>query len=346
MFHLLFKDFPGEKGTAMEKNTDGLMKPNGRFSKFGEFFRKLGQDNLSPFAAEVTLFTVISAFPFFMFLFSLLSFLHISNSAFFDFIDKLLPAVILPYVHHFFENYLPKTTGTFTAVTALAALWAGSKGFLGIEKGLNGIYEQAEKRNPFYRRLLSLIYTVMLALFILVLLAVFVFGNLMFDRINSAFPKAVPVIETIRSSRTGITLVILTVFFTTVFRFVPNRRAHKTSIVTELPGALIASFGWVGFSFLYSYYVNHLSNYSAIYGSLTTIVMLLLWLYICIFIMFFGAEINTLLKWYEVHARVLERRAAKKEKRARKRALKKEAGLSEATEAVEAASVAVKISDD
>lgn len=300
---------------------------NSRFSKLNAFCQKLGRDNLSPFAAEVTLFTVISVFPFFMFLFSLFSLLHISYASFFEFIDKLLPNMILPYVHHFFENYLPETTTAFTAVAALAALWAGSKGFLGIEKGLNGIYEQAEQRNPFYRRFLSLIYTVVLALFILALLAVFVFGNLMFDRINNAFPKAEPVIETIRSSRTGITLVVLTIFFTTVFRFVPNRRAHKTNLLTELPGALVASAGWVGFSFLYSYYINNLSNYSAIYGSLTTIVMLLLWLYTCIFIMFFGAEINTLLKWYEIHARMLERRALKKERRKVKKEAKKDAKL-------------------
>ncbi len=111
-------------------------------------------------------------------------------------------------------------------------------------------------------------------------------------------------------------------FFTSIFKVIPNRQAHKTSIFTELPGSIIATGGWIGFSYLYSLYVDKAKNLATIYGSLTAVVLLLLWLYICSFIMFVGAEINSILKLYEVRARILERRAKRQLAKEQKRELK------------------------
>jgi len=63
----------------------------------------------------------------------------------------------------------------------------------------------------------------------------------------------------------------------------------------EFPGAIISAAGWVGFSALYSFYITHFANYSYLYGSLTAIVLLMLWLYFCMNILFFGAEVNVLI---------------------------------------------------
>ena len=62
----------------------------------------------------------------------------------------------------------------------------------------------------------------------------------------------------------------------------------------QLPGAVCATAGWMGFSLAFSLYFSRIvgKNYSYMYGSLAAIVLLLLWLYACMCILFFGAEIN------------------------------------------------------
>jgi membrane protein len=60
----------------------------------------------------------------------------------------------------------------------------------------------------------------------------------------------------------------------------------------SLPGALVASLGWMGFSRLYSVYVRYVSSYSNIYGSVYAVALSMLWLYCCVTILFYGGLLN------------------------------------------------------
>ena len=87
-------------------------------------------------------------------------------------------------------------------------------------------------------------------------------------------------------------LVLLTVFFAALYLFLPNRRERFLYV---LPGALAAAAAWLGFSAAFSAYVNHSNHYSALYGSLSTILLTMIWLYVCLSILFYGAYLNQLL---------------------------------------------------
>ncbi len=276
------------------------------------FSRKLRDDYITSFAAETTLFMVISCFPFLMFVFSLLEHLPISGDSIRLICQVFLPATINRYAVALLDRMIPNGSGTVLATTAIAFLWAGSKGFLSLERGLNNVYSRLEKRNYFLRRFLSLIYTLLFALFLILVLVVFVFGNQIFARIETSFPSVANLAFLIKSVRTTIGIAVLTVLFTSMFLLIPNRRGQHSSFITELPGALFASIGWLVFSYLYSFYIDHMSNFSAIYGNLTAIVLCLLWLYICMYILFVGAEINGFLKLYEIRASILRRKRKEK----------------------------------
>ena len=69
----------------------------------------------------------------------------------------------------------------------------------------------------------------------------------------------------------------------------PNRRNR---FADSLPGALLASIGWLVFSDLYSIYVEHFSNYANLYGSVYAVALSMLWLYCCISIVFYGGALN------------------------------------------------------
>jgi membrane protein len=77
-----------------------------------------------------------------------------------------------------------------------------------------------------------------------------------------------------------------------MYKSLPSR---KIKFIDQIPGAVITSAGWVSFSILFSFFVDNFSNYANIYGSLTAIIVLMLWMYICMYIMFIGAELNCIL---------------------------------------------------
>ena len=71
----------------------------------------------------------------------------------------------------------------------------------------------------------------------------------------------------------------------------PNRKA---GIFGQIPGALVAAVGWLLFSLLFALYVDRFSNYTSLYGGLSAIVVFMLWLYVCMYILLLGGEINLL----------------------------------------------------
>ena len=94
------------------------------------------------------------------------------------------------------------------------------------------------------------------------------------------------------SLRTFLALALLTLFFVALYTWLPYERQD---IRLQLPGALISTVGWIGCSYGFSIYFNYFGNYSYMYGSLTAVVILMLWLYACICILFFGADVDDIL---------------------------------------------------
>ena len=85
---------------------------------------------------------------------------------------------------------------------------------------------------------------------------------------------------------------LLTLLFWAILCVFPNRRIP---LLRALPGAAGASLGWLVFSSLFSVYVQHFGSYSVFYGSLAGIAMAMLWLYVCMSILFYGGVLNCLL---------------------------------------------------
>ena len=98
---------------------------------------------------------------------------------------------------------------------------------------------------------------------------------------------------------TGLALVILILLFAVLYTYLPNR---KMVFIRQLPGAVFTSVAWAVFSYAFSIYLEYASNMSVLYGSLTTLVVVMLWLYFCMYLLFIGAEINQYLSVPELFA--------------------------------------------
>lgn len=235
-----------------------------------KFLTQLRDDSISAFAAQAAFFIILSFIPFIMFLLTLLNLFPISTGNI-----TRLPAGIL--------------SGT-------AALWSASRGTLALVRGLNAVYKYKETRNYFFLRALSMLYTLCFAVLLVATFLLLVFGNRLYNWIASQLPMLKDLAFLIMSLRSLVTIIILTVFFLLLYLVIPNR---KSRLLKELPGAILAAGGWMGFSFLFSFYIDHSPNASFAYGSLTTLAFSMLWLYFCMYILFVGAEINVFLSGYK-----------------------------------------------
>jgi len=256
------------------------------------FTLKLRNDFVSAFAAQAAFFIILSFFPFVMFLLTLLNYLPISAQELRTFLSGIFPETVYDILNTILTELLAKSSGAVLSVTVLAALWSASRGMLALVRGLNAVYGHQETRNYFLIRGVSIIYTLGFAILLIATLIFLVFGNLIYNLIMTKFPLLGDLAFLIMSFRSLVTLAILTLFFLLLYLLIPNR---KSKITRELPGALLAAGGWLGFSFLFSFYIDHMKGYTYTYGSLTTLAVCMLWLYFCMYILFIGAEINVFL---------------------------------------------------
>jgi membrane protein len=158
-------------------------------------------------------------------------------------------------------------------------------------RGLNSVYEINETRNGLLLRAIAALYTLIFAVMVLITMTLFVFGNRLYFWIERKLPVFVDTALVIISLRTIVGLIVLIIFFLIIYTVIPNR---KTKLMSQMPGAMLCSGGWMGFSYAFSFYIDNYSNYASTYGSLTAVVLFMLWLYFCMYILFLGAEFNLL----------------------------------------------------
>jgi len=265
------------------------------------FFRKIEDDHVNAFSAQAAFFVIISFFPFVMFLLTLLKYINLDYEQLNKVFTDVFPGTMSEMLIEILEEIENDATGTLTFVSIVATLWSSSMGMMAVIRGLNGVYAHKESRKYITLRFWSIVYTLVFAGMIIIILVVFVFGN----RITAFFKTKVPILFEyallVTSIRTVLGLGVLFFFFLFIYTLVPNR---KTNIITEMPGALITSVGWMGFSYFFSFYIDNMSNFSSTYGSLTAVVLCMLWLFSCMYIMFVGAEINAELQKMEIKGKL------------------------------------------
>lgn len=262
--------------------------------------KKLKEHAVSAFSAQTAFFSMMSFFPFSMLLMTLIQYLPITENALVAVVRQMLPGEINTYVISLIGEIYSHSATTIISLSVIAAIWSASKGFLGIINGFNFIHGLTETRNYLKLRLTAAFYTLIFAVILVVTLMILVFGNRIFLQVLAHIPVLQELGLLIISIRSIAGLGLLFIFFLALYIFVPNQ---KSGFFAEAPGAAIASIGWVGFSYAYSVYIDHFVNFNT-YGSLTVIVLTMLWLYICMYILFIGCEINETLRQTKLMGRM------------------------------------------
>ena len=249
------------------------------------FVRRANGDHVSAYAAQAAYFLIMSFIPFILFLTTLIRYTPLSYNVVRDAIVGFVPGNLQTFVLSIVVEVYKRSTA-IVPLSALMALWASGKGMQAIINGLNTIYHVKETRNWLMNRIYSVFYMLLFVLAIIVTLLVLVLGN----RIQMAVQKTIPILMArIMGARTLLVFAVLFVVFLVLYKVLPNRKATFKS---QLPGAFIIATAWLIFSYGFSLYFEFFPNFGNMYGSLTALIMVMLWLYVCMNLILYGAEIN------------------------------------------------------
>ena len=261
------------------------------WKKIVKIVEKIMGDHVSAYAAQSAFFMMLSLVPIILLLMTLVSYTPITQADIMAVANELFPKTIRSTIMAIVDEVYNQT-GTTISVTLLVAFWSAGKGVLAMSNGLNTIKGLVETRNYIFLRLRAAGYTVLFLVVIILSLVVLGFGNSISLLVNEHFPVVEYIMDFIIEIRTVVLFLVLIVFSVCIYEFLPNRRGK---ILYQLPGAVFTAAGWTFASFLFSVYMDIFKGFRNLYGSFATIVIVMLWLYFCMYVMLLGGEINDLL---------------------------------------------------
>ena len=273
------------------------------------FTDKCKKDKINAYSAQSAFFIILSIIPFLMLFSSLLRYTNITEEMLVEIMQRIMPPYVAPFLISLVEEVYSRSMGIIS-VTAVVAVWSAAKGVQYMADGLNSANDLEETRNWFVLRFWAVVYTVVFLIAIVFTLVILVFGNSLHQFVSKYFPLIESAVSLLDKFRGLWMLAVLILFFDIVFTALPNR---KLTLRSQLPGAVICAVAWYLFSFGLSIYVDYFNGFS-MYGSLTTIALIMLWLYFCMYIMMMSAEINVMFNTY-FPAWFLEEKRKSKRKR-------------------------------
>ena len=264
----------------------------GLIGKIYGYWRKIRPMQISLHAANAGYFIALSVFPTLVLLLGLLRYAGMDAGDLLSLLSGFIPIALMDAAEKLIVSIYAYTSRTVVSLSALGVLWSASRGIYGLLMGLNAIYGVREDRGYLYTRAISMLYTFLFLVVLILTLVLNVFGETILEHLPPARGAIWELLDSIVDFRFILLLFLQTGLFTAMFMVLPNR---KNKFTDSFPGAVLASAGWLLFSNLFSFYVEHLSGYTNIYGSVYTAALSMLWLYFCLCLLFCGGALNKLL---------------------------------------------------
>lgn len=243
-------------------------------------------------AAGACYFIVLAVFPALLLLLGLVHLTGLEVERLGEMLAGVIPEPLLSGAEELILLTYDKISASAIGLSALTTLWPASRGVYALMTGLNAVYGVEENRGYLRKRLLCAAYTFAFILVLVLTLLLHVFGVRVTGIIRRMDAPFFRFLTDYLDLRFVVLLVLQTVIFTAMFLALPNRRSRFRESV---PGALLASAGWLTFSNLYSIYVEHFAHLGNIYGSVYAVALSMLWLYCCVSIVFYGGVLNRIL---------------------------------------------------
>ena len=258
-----------------------------------KFFTNMEEDYISESSAQCSYYTILSFIPFIILVITLIQYTNIEPQTLFDAISKFIPSSMNEIVLNVVQEVYSKSIGT-VSISIIFTIWAASKGLFALTKGLQLIYNTDNKSDTsyIYLRIKGILQTIIFIVLIVIGLTALVFGNTLKDIAQRYFGE-LRNYNIMFSILTEIIFILITfIIFLLLYKFMPK---HKVTFKSQMYGAIFGAIALNVISFVFSKYLYIFKGFSLTYGSLTTLMLIMMWTYSCFYTVFLGAELNKLL---------------------------------------------------
>lgn len=255
-----------------------------------KLFINMENDHISEYSAQCAYYTILSFIPFVILLITLIQYTNVDQQTLFDVISKVIPSSMNEFILGIVREVYSKSIGTIS-VSIIFTIWSAGKGLFALIKGLHSVYNVKGKKSNsiIYLKLTSIMQTIIFIVIITIALILLVFGNSLISIIQEHF-GLLKNFTTISGILAELGFIFVTfIIFLCLYKFMPK---HKVTIKSQIPGAIFGAIVFNIISFVFSRYLDIFKGFSITYGSLTTLMLVMIWTYSCFYTVFLGAEIN------------------------------------------------------
>lgn len=257
-----------------------------------QLIKKINEHRVTGLAAEQAYYYLFSLFPMLILLLSILPYLSINSQIALDFLNDFAPSQITGLIEDTIVTVLNKRNSGLLTIGVVGTIWSASNGMNAFIHSMNIAFEVKETRNYLITHLLSIFLTFGLVFSLIIALVLPVFGNNIFDLFGHFFPLSESFQSLFNVSRWVIASIVIPTVVSCLYHMAPNIHLPFRHVFV---GAITATILWLVLSFGFSIYVNNFANYSATYGSLGGVIILILWLYLTGLSLIIGGEVNAIL---------------------------------------------------
>lgn len=268
------------------------------------FYERMEKVDVFGLAAQLAYFFLLSLFPFLLFLINLIGFFPVEQEIIMDTLIDYAPAEVYELIESNIDSLLAVQNGGLLSVGIIGTLWAASNGVNAVRKALNRAYGIHPDKIFIVYRLLSILLTIGMFFVVIVALLLQVFGRAIGEYFFSWFGFSAEFLQTWETFRWVSSSLIFFIVLTALFKLAPHRKVYLRHVVW---GALFSTVGFQLVSWAFSFYVSSLRNYSATYGSLGTVIVLMIWFYLFGIIVLIGGVLNA-----SLHERAVKQAEGKK----------------------------------
>lgn len=258
-----------------------------RFLK--QLFERFVQAEVLGLSAQLAYFFLLSLFPFLMFIVTLIGYLPFDDRMVITVLAEYLPEDVVFMIDENLKEIMNNRSGGLLSISIIGTLWSASNGFNAITRSFNKAYGVKPARNFLLNRIIAigLMFSMIAAIIIALLFPVF--GRLIGEYVLVNVPLPETIVDMWDVLRWVSSSVMFFVVFFVLYKLAPNKKMKENHV---LYGTIFATVGWQLTSYGFSYYVETLGNYSLTYGSLGTVIVLMIWFYLSGIIITTGGVIN------------------------------------------------------
>lgn len=256
------------------------------------FFTGIQRGAIKTRASSLAFSFFLALFPAIIFLFSLIPYVPVDNfqDQLLELIKNLLPTNAYEATRATIEDIIKHQRGGLLSVGFFLALYFTSNGFMALMKGFNTSYHVSESRKPWQRRRAALVLTFILSVLLIIATVLIIFGE-----IATKYLVHHHILKT--KTQVGFLLVskwmvVMALFFFAIsflYYYAPSVKKRWRFISAGSTFATVMSLlSSVGFA----YFVNNFGQYNKLYGSIGTLIVIMLWIYFISLILILGFELN------------------------------------------------------